>query len=79
MKDFSFYIGQCSDLDKRMSNHQEGYSKYTASKRPWRLKYFELYNNRTEALKREKQIKSMKSKKYIEALVKDWFDSINNT
>ena len=34
LKDFSFYTGQCDDLDKRMSKHFDGFSKYTASKRP---------------------------------------------
>jgi len=72
MKDFSFYIGQCDDLDHRMSKHSEGMSKYTASKRPWRLVYFEMYESRTAALKREKQIKNMKSKIYIQHLVQNW-------
>ncbi|MCC6289715.1 MAG: GIY-YIG nuclease family protein [Chitinophagaceae bacterium] len=72
MKDFSFYIGQCSDLDKRMSKHTDGLSKYTATKRPWKLVYFELYKTRTEAITREKYIKAMKSKKYIIDLVTNW-------
>jgi putative endonuclease len=41
LKDYSFYIGECDDLDKRMSKHFEGLSKYSATKRPWRLVYFE--------------------------------------
>jgi putative endonuclease len=57
LKDFSFYVGQCDDLDCRVSKHNEGMSKYTASKKPWRLVYFEVYESRTEALKRERQIK----------------------
>jgi len=65
MKDFSFYTGQCEDLDYRMSKHFDGFNKYTASKRPWRLVYFELYNTRSEAIKREKEIKNKKSRKYI--------------
>jgi putative endonuclease len=69
MKDFSFYVGQCNDLDKRMSKHYDGMSKYTATKRPWRLVYFEMYNSRSDAIKRENQIKKMKSKKFIEELV----------
>jgi putative endonuclease len=69
MKDFSFYIGQCDDLDKRMSKHFDGMSKYTASKKPWRLVYFEMYNSRSDAIKRENQIKKMKSKRFIEALM----------
>jgi len=72
MKDFSFYVGQCDDLDKRMSKHFDGFSKYTASKGPWRLVYFELWKSRSEALKREKEIKSKKSRKYIERLIKEW-------
>ena len=72
MKDFSFYIGQCDDLDRRMSKHFDGLSKYTASKRPVRLKYFETYSSRTEALKRENEIKKMKSRNYIVNLISNW-------
>ncbi len=71
-KDLSYYIGQCDDLDRRMSKHADGMSKYTASKRPLRLVYFERHDSRTEALKREKQIKAMKSRKYIEQLIFNW-------
>ena len=71
MKDFSFYVGQCDDLDCRVSKHNEGMSKYSATKRPWRLVYFEMYESRGEALKREKQIKNMKSKVYIQNLIQN--------
>jgi len=71
-KDFSFYVGQCDDLDSRMSKHTDGMSKYTSSKRPLRLVYFEVYSSRSEALKREKEIKKMKSRKYIEQLILNW-------
>jgi putative endonuclease len=72
MKDFSFYTGQCNDLDCRMSKHADGWSKYTASKRPWKLVYFEKYLSRTEALKREKEIKNKKSSIYIQQLIYSW-------
>ena len=72
MKDFSFYVGQCDDLDKRMSKHFDGMSKYTASKRPLRLVYFEVYESRSLAIKRELEIKRMKSKRYIDQLIKAW-------
>jgi len=35
------------------------------------LVYFELLKSRSEALKREKEIKSKKSRKYIEGLIKE--------
>ncbi len=69
MKDFSFYTGQCDDLDKRMSKHFDGLSKYTASKRTWRLVYFETFPDRSAALHREKEIKKQKSRKYIQELL----------
>ena len=72
LKDFSFYVGECDDLDRRMSKHFDGWSKYSASKRPLRLKYFETFLTRTEAIKREKEIKSKKSRKYLAALIAGW-------
>ena len=71
-KDFSYYVGQCDDLDKRMSKHFDGMSKYTASKRPLRLVYFEVLSSRTAALKREKEIKGKKSRIYQESLISGW-------
>ena len=68
MKDLSFNIGQCDDLDKRMSKHFDGMSTYTSSKRPLRLVYFEVYSTRKESIIREKEIKNKKSRKYIEFL-----------
>ena len=47
-------------------------SKYTASKRPLRLKYFEVMPDRSSALKREREIKNKKSRIYLEALISDW-------
>ncbi len=73
LKDFSFYIGQCEDLDYRMSKHSDGMSQYTSGKGPWRLRYFESYSSRSEAIKRENAIKKKKSRKYIEWLICSWF------
>ena len=72
-KDFTFYVGQTNDLDVRLSKHNDGFSKYTSSKLPWRLVYFEMFDTRTEAIKREKEIKLKKSRKYIEALITKMF------
>jgi putative endonuclease len=46
-----------------------GWGKYTSKGIPWELKYYESYETKTEALRREREIKSKKSRKYIEALV----------
>ena len=64
LKDFSFYVGQCNDLDYRMSKHSDGMSKYTSSKRPLRLVYFEVFDSRSETIIREKEIKKKEQEIY---------------
>ncbi len=68
-KDYSFYVGQTDDLEVRVARHNDGGSKYTSSKKPWELVYFETYGTRVLAMKREKEIKLKKSRIYIENLV----------
>ncbi len=59
--DGSLYTGWTSNLEKRVERHNQGKaSKYTRSKRPVLLKYFELCQDKSEALKREAEIKKMK-------------------
>jgi putative endonuclease len=72
MKDFSFYIGQTNNLDSRMSKHFDGLSKYTASKRPWRLVYFEVYPDRSAAIKRERTLKAWKNANRYRELIVSW-------
>ncbi len=72
-KDDSFYIGHCDDLDRRMSKHFDGMSKYTSGKRPWRLCYFEVFENRSDALRGEREIRNKKSRIYILHLIDNRF------
>jgi len=64
-----FYIGQTSNLGRRLLYHNSGYSKATKSGIPWVIVYCENYNIRSEAVRREKEIKNYKSKIYIEKLI----------
>ena len=57
LKDGSYYIGSCDDLDCRISKHNDGQSKYTGAKTPWQLSYFEVFETRSEAIKREYGVK----------------------
>ena len=65
-----YYIGACTNLDRRLYEHNIGHTKFTKTGMPWELKYFEEYSTLTEAKSREHQIKRRKSRKYIEELVK---------
>jgi len=67
--DSSFYVGCTQDLEDRVQRYNQGRSKYTKSKRPWKLIYHEEYPSRSEAMKREYVIKRRKSKDHIETLI----------
>jgi len=41
-----FYIGQTSDIKKRLLYHNSGYSKSTNAGVPWKLVYSENYDTR---------------------------------
>jgi putative endonuclease len=63
------YIGSSDNLERRLILHNEGNTISTKAYTPWELVYFETFHIKTEALKREKKLKKMKSKKYIEWLI----------
>ena len=68
--DGSFYTGWTNDLERRMKAHNEGRgAKYTKSRRPVKLAYFETFQTKEEAMSRECQIKQM-TRKEKEALMK---------
>ncbi len=64
-----YYVGACTDFDRRLYEHNIGHSKFTSKGIPWRLVYHEDFDELIAAKKRELQIKKMKSKKYIECLI----------
>ena len=55
-----YYIGSTWNIGNRLINHNLGLSEWTKNKGPFVLIYKEAYPTRTEAVKREKQIKSYK-------------------
>ncbi|MFQ5924895.1 MAG: GIY-YIG nuclease family protein [Dehalococcoidia bacterium] len=65
----SFYTGFTKDVEKRLSQHNEGKVKATKRVRPFKIVYSEAYQNATEARRREYYIKSQKSRKFIEQLI----------
>jgi|GEM_PF-169266 len=70
LKDGTYYVGSTRDLSERMERHNQGRSTYTKSRKPWKLVYTEEHPDRSRAIIREREIKSRKSKGYIEALVR---------
>jgi len=65
-----YYVGACTDLDRRLYEHNLGHSKFTSTGIPWRLVYSEEVENLVLAKQRELKIKKMKSRAYIEDLIR---------
>jgi putative endonuclease len=69
------YIGQTSDLQKRIARHNSGESgsrSYTHKQTgPWRLIHSEEYATRGEAMKRERFLKSGRGREWIRDNIQD--------
>ena len=68
--DRSLYCGWTNNLEKRLKLHNEGKaSKYTRVRRPVKLVFSEKQKDKSQALKRELEIKSFSRQKKL-ALIK---------
>jgi putative endonuclease len=60
------YIGSTSNLEQRFLSHNELSNKgWTKKFRPWEIIYKEEYDLKSDALKREKELKSFKGREFI--------------
>jgi putative endonuclease len=56
-----YYIGSTENVEKRLLSHNSGKVKSTKAYKPWLIVYTERFDIKSDALKREKKIKSYKS------------------
>jgi putative endonuclease len=59
LKTGSYYYGYTKDLTIRLNRHNEGHVRSTKSKRMWIIHYFEKFENKSDAIKRELFFKSI--------------------
>ena len=71
IKDSRFYTGYTADLENRISSHKEGNVFATRSRRPLELVYYEASRKQSDAIRREKYLKSTYGKRYIRNRVRD--------
>jgi len=59
--DKTIYIGWTNDIKKRVRAHNvlKSGARYTRTRRPVTLKYSETFKTKTEALRRERQLKKL--------------------
>ena len=65
------YIGQTVDMQKRLTEHNNNTHKgYTSRFRgEWKLIYSESVPTRSEALQREKQLKSFRGREFVKTYI----------
>ena len=68
-QDSPFYVGHSHDVHLRLTHHNDGWTRSTKAKRPWKIVHVELAKSKGDAMKREREIKRMKSRVYIERLI----------
>lgn len=62
-KDGTYYTGWTNNLEKRLKDHNEGRgAKYTKARLPVSLIYYEEFQTKEEAMRREYAIKHMTRK-----------------
>ena len=64
-----YYTGYSANPEERVVEHNLGATPSTRPGRPWILVYTEEFDNKSEAIIREREIKKMKSRKYIKTLI----------
>ena len=68
-EDGSFYTGSTNDVEKRLEMHFSGKgAKYTKSHKPVKIIHQESFQTKSEALKREAEIKSLSKAKKMELI-----------
>lgn len=71
-KDDTLYCGWTNDLDKRIASHNAGIgAKYTRSRHPVELVYYETFETKEEAMSREYAIKKL-TRQQKQILIAEW-------
>ena len=64
-KDNNFYVGYSKSVKNRLLLHNKGKVSATKNRRPFKLVYYEGCLAQSDALKREKYLKTSWGKRYI--------------
>ena len=78
LKDNQFYTGYSTNLPNRIVYHKKGLVKSTINRRPLKLIFYEVYNNKIDAQRREKYFKTTAGKKTLRIMLKETLKIIKN-
>jgi len=76
LKNNQIYTGITQNLKQRLSEHINGKVKSTARRRPLKLIHYEAYLLKSDALRREKFLKTTEGKRLLRQQLKDLLNKI---
>jgi len=69
-KTHRYYIGSTENLENRLEEHNSGETKSIRNGIPWKIVHTKEFQTRSEAVKKEKQIKARGAKRYLDSINK---------
>lgn len=72
LKNGKYYIGHTENLENRVKRHNSGLVRSTKNGRPWKILYTEVFSTKSEAYRRELEIKSYKGGIKFKKLLGIW-------
>ena len=65
-----YYIGSTADLNERLQRHNCSHKGFTSTGKPWEIKYYEVFESKGRAIRREMELKSYKDRNKLEELIR---------
>jgi putative endonuclease len=67
------YIGYTLNIEERFKSHNELSTKgWTLKFRPWKIVHKEIFENKADAMRREKQLKTAKGREWVWQLIRNF-------
>ena len=73
LRDEGLYIGFTKDLKSRIKRHNSGMVESTKNRLPLKLVYYEACLNQSDALRREKYLKTTYGRRYLKNRLRGYF------
>jgi putative endonuclease len=74
----NLYIGETTDLKKRIEEHNAGQNSSTKRYLPWSVIFYEAHNNHGDAKRREKYLKTTQGRRAIKKMLRSHFSNFEH-
>ncbi len=70
------YTGFTNDVKRRIHEHKSGKVKFTSQRLPVKLIHYEAYMLKSDAMRREKYLKTTEGKYFLHQQIRDYLNSL---